>query len=58
VDQDLELLLSVCRRLYLIEKGQVSLQTQEGATIQQSEILEMYFGKLAPTTSPGPERST
>jgi len=48
VDQDLELLLGVCRRLYLIEKGQVSLQTQEGAAIQQSEILEMYFGKVAP----------
>jgi branched-chain amino acid transport system ATP-binding protein len=52
VDQDLELLLSVCRRMYLIEKGQVSLQTREGATIQQSEILEMYFGKVAPGAPP------
>ncbi len=53
VDQDLELLLSVCQRLYLIEKGQVSLQTEEGATIQQSEVLEMYFGKVALTASDG-----
>ena len=44
VDQDIELLLGVCRRLYLIEKGRVSLETQDNRSIQQKEILDMYFG--------------
>jgi ABC-type lipopolysaccharide export system ATPase subunit len=47
VDQDIELLLGFCDRLYLIEKGQVSLETQETSTIKQEEILEMYFGRIA-----------
>jgi branched-chain amino acid transport system ATP-binding protein len=44
VDQDIELLLSVCQRLYFIENGQVSLETQEGMQFDQQQILEMYFG--------------
>jgi branched-chain amino acid transport system ATP-binding protein len=44
VDQDIELLLSLCRRLYLIEKGRVSLETRDNKSIQQNEILDMYFG--------------
>jgi len=47
VDQDIELLLGFCDRLSLIEKGQVSLETQETSTIKQEEILEMYFGRIA-----------
>ena len=44
VDQDIELLLGVCQRLYFVENGQVSLETQEGAQIDRQQILEMYFG--------------
>jgi branched-chain amino acid transport system ATP-binding protein len=44
VDQDIELLLGVCRRLYFVENGQVSLETEEGAQIDRQQILEMYFG--------------
>ena len=47
VDQDIELLLGLCQRLYLIEKGQVSLETEEKEGIQQQEVLEMYFGRVA-----------
>jgi len=47
VDQDIELLLGLCQRLYLIEKGQVSLETEEEEGIQQQEVLEMYFGRVA-----------
>jgi branched-chain amino acid transport system ATP-binding protein len=44
VDQDIELLLEVCQRLYFVENGEVSLETQEGAQIDRRQILEMYFG--------------
>lgn len=47
VDQDVELLLGICDRLYLIEKGRVSLETADVAQIDQAEILEMYFGKVS-----------
>ena len=44
VDQDIELLLGVCQRLYFVENGRVSLETEEGAQIDRQQILEMYFG--------------
>lgn len=44
VDQDIELLLGVCQRLYFVENGQVSLETEEGARLNRQQILEMYFG--------------
>ncbi len=47
VDQDIELLLSVCERLYLVERGRVSLETRRGEKISQEDVLEMYFGKAA-----------
>ena len=47
VDQDVELLLGICERLYLIEKGAVSLETADVTQIDQAEILEMYFGKVS-----------
>ena len=46
VDQDIELLLSLCKRLYLIEKGRVSFETHDNKSIQQEEILNMYFGRV------------
>lgn len=44
VDQDIELLLGVCQRLYYVENGRVSLETREGERIDRQQILEMYFG--------------
>jgi branched-chain amino acid transport system ATP-binding protein len=46
VDQDVELLHEVCGRLYLVEQGRVSLETERGETIAQEDVLEMYFGKI------------
>ena len=47
VDQDVELLLGICERLYLIEKGTVSLETADVSQVDQADILEMYFGKVS-----------
>jgi branched-chain amino acid transport system ATP-binding protein len=47
VDQDIELLLEVCQRLYFVENGEMSLETQEGAQIDRRQILEMYFGTVS-----------
>jgi branched-chain amino acid transport system ATP-binding protein len=44
VDQDIELLLEVCQRLYYIENGRVSLETREGERLDRQQILQMYFG--------------
>jgi branched-chain amino acid transport system ATP-binding protein len=44
VDQDIEILLGVCQRLYFVENGQVTLETEEGVQIDRQQILEMYFG--------------
>jgi branched-chain amino acid transport system ATP-binding protein len=46
VDQDVELLLSLCERLYLVERGTVSLETKRGEMISQEDVLEMYFGDV------------
>jgi branched-chain amino acid transport system ATP-binding protein len=47
VDQDIELLLAVCGRLYLVEQGRVSLETKRGEQLSEEDVLEMYFGKIA-----------
>lgn len=47
VDQDVELLLSICQRLYLIEKGQVTLEIRDVSQVNRKEILEMYFGRVS-----------
>jgi branched-chain amino acid transport system ATP-binding protein len=44
VDQDIELLLGVCQRLYFIENGQVSLERGEADSLDHRQILAMYFG--------------
>jgi branched-chain amino acid transport system ATP-binding protein len=49
VDQDVELLLGLCERLYLVERGTVSLETKPGEMISQEDVLEMYFGKVGAT---------
>ena len=45
VDQDVEFLLDLTSRLYLIEQGRVALQTGRGQEIDEGQILEMYFGR-------------
>ena len=47
VDQDVELLLGICERLYLVERGRISLHTRRGEQMSQKDVLEMYFGKVA-----------
>ena len=45
VDQDVEFLLELTQRLYLVEQGRVALETARGQEIAESQILEMYFGR-------------
>jgi branched-chain amino acid transport system ATP-binding protein len=49
VDQDVELLLAVSDRLYLIEQGRVALESQKGEAeaheLDDAHVLQMYFGK-------------
>jgi branched-chain amino acid transport system ATP-binding protein len=52
VDQDVELLLGVCDRLYLVERGKVSLETKPGESIRQEDVLSMYFGDVAAAGGP------
>jgi branched-chain amino acid transport system ATP-binding protein len=52
VDQDINLLLAVCVRQYLVEHGQASLELRDGEKIREEQVLEMYFGKAAAGGSP------
>lgn len=47
VDQDVDLLLGLCPRLYLIEKGTVSLQINDRSELQHQNVLQRYFGSAA-----------
>ncbi|MCY3982738.1 MAG: ABC transporter ATP-binding protein [Roseovarius sp.] len=47
VEQDVELLLSLSDRLYLIEHGEVTREIGEENTPDQREIMHMYFGEHA-----------
>lgn len=45
VEQDVDFLLSLTDRLYLIQDGRVALETaREGHDLDHSQILDMYFG--------------
>jgi branched-chain amino acid transport system ATP-binding protein len=44
VDQDVNLLLRICGRQYLIEQGRVLLEMGPEQTVDRERILEMYFG--------------
>ena len=46
VDQDVELLFGLCRRLYLIEQGRVSLEVADRGEVQHQEVLRRYFGTV------------
>lgn len=47
VDQDVDLLLGICPRLYLIEKGTVSMQIDDRNELQHQDVLQRYFGSAA-----------
>jgi branched-chain amino acid transport system ATP-binding protein len=47
VDQDVDLLLGLCVRLYLIEQGRVSLEVTERGQFQHQDVLKRYFGSAA-----------
>ena len=45
VEQDVELLLSLSDRLYLIEHGEVEREIGQDNALDHKEIMEMYFGE-------------
>lgn len=46
VEQDVEFLLTLTDRLYLVEGGQVVFEkTKESEILEHEQIMEMYFGK-------------
>lgn len=47
VDQDVDLLLGLCPRLYLIEKGRVALEIKDRSQLNHQDILQRYFGSAA-----------
>jgi len=47
VDQDVDLLLGLCPRLYLIEKGIVSLEIKDRSALRHQDIIQRYFGSAA-----------
>lgn len=48
VEQDVELLLSLSDRLYMIEHGEVMREIGKDNAPDHQEIMEMYFGEAAP----------
>lgn len=47
VDQDVDLLLGLCPRLYLIEKGVVALEIKDRSELKHQDIIKRYFGSAA-----------
>lgn len=47
VDQDVDLLLGLCPRLYLIEKGTVAIEIRDRAELKHQDIIKRYFGSAA-----------
>ncbi|BDA86554.1 ABC transporter ATP-binding protein [Aureimonas sp. SA4125] len=44
VDQDVDLLLALCPRLYLIEKGTVTMDIKDRSELRHQDVVERYFG--------------
>jgi branched-chain amino acid transport system ATP-binding protein len=47
VDQDVDLLLKLCPRLYLIEQGTVSLEIKDRDELSHQDVINRYFGNAA-----------
>lgn len=47
VEQDVEFLLALTQRLYLIEGGEVGREIDRAQTLDHAEIMAMYFGEAA-----------
>ena len=47
VDQDVDLLLGLCPRLYLVEKGVVTLEIKDRSELKHQDIIKRYFGSAA-----------
>jgi branched-chain amino acid transport system ATP-binding protein len=47
VDQDIDMLLGLCDRLYLVEQGRVALDVVDRNSIQHQDVLKRYFGSAA-----------
>jgi branched-chain amino acid transport system ATP-binding protein len=47
VDQDIDMLLGLCDRLYLIEQGRVALDVEDRNQIRHQDVLKRYFGSAA-----------
>lgn len=44
VDQDINILQEICTRMYLVERGRVSLEITPETRVSEDRVLEMYFG--------------
>jgi branched-chain amino acid transport system ATP-binding protein len=44
VDQDINILQAICNRMYLVERGKVSLEITPETRVTEDRVLEMYFG--------------
>ena len=47
VDQDVDLLLGLCDRLYLLEQGRITLDVTDRHQLQHEDVLRRYFGNAA-----------
>lgn len=47
VDQDIELLMKLTDRLYLLEGGNIKLDIKKDKMFRHEDVLNMYFGKYA-----------
>jgi branched-chain amino acid transport system ATP-binding protein len=47
VDQDIDMLLGLCGRLYLIEQGRVTPDIRDPREVQHQDVLRRYFGSAA-----------
>jgi branched-chain amino acid transport system ATP-binding protein len=47
VDQDVDLLLGLCPRLYLVENGVVALEVNDRSEMRHQDVLQRYFGSAA-----------
>jgi branched-chain amino acid transport system ATP-binding protein len=46
VDQDIEFLLRVTDKLYLLERGRIALEAGGGKPLDRAKVLDSYFGRV------------